>query len=457
MDVKRRKYDLLLSSFDPNYNMFKRDEELISKIPIYIEKDKSKQDTLDSIYDEISSLSATINNDSISDRIYASIDKGESFDTLLEELKEEKFDVNIVQKMYNEYKKYCELENQEISEFQVIRDLTKKHYTKDVALVINNSISNYNIDLVKETINNYNIDLIKRIIVSYLFEDVPENFLINLDNMLSFQLKVDKEFIKPDILDIYKTIMSLFKSGSLKQLVDLFNQLKETKIDFKSEFYDNYKEARKIMAEDLMNVVYKVNDEYYSVIDGVKCYTLTGEPFYMMIHASTDQITDFSRGLHDGTSMSFISNDRLNVYNKNVIYGFDNLKPEQFIEMYTHDTATQFDMETGTKSMLNAVPRFYTPKEFINNTKEEQYNEVLYLTGKGNNEKIETPKPSYIVCMDNINEDSIEVARKLNIPIVIIMTKYYPNIKPNPFGHFAFFDEQEVYKTIDLDEVHKKI
>lgn len=146
--------------------------------------------------------------------------------------------------------------------------------------------------------------------------------------------------------------------------------------------------------------------------------------------------------------MSFISGEILNVFNDGVIYGFDTLNPEQFIELYTRDTSTEFDIGKEQKSMMEVVPYYYTPEQFIKNTPISQYNEILYLAGKKENKNLIPPKPSYIVCIDDINEQSIEAAKKLQIPIVKIYTEYYPKIQKNNMGHFAFLDDFDTYKTL---------
>lgn len=97
------------------------------------------------------------------------------------------------------------------------------------------------------------------------------------------------------MLKIYQTILSSFQEEKSKELIELYKYMLQSKIDYKSKFYDDFKEARKVDSELLMDSVYKVDDknEDYGVIDGVKYYALTGEPFYMMIHGSNQQITDF--------------------------------------------------------------------------------------------------------------------------------------------------------------------
>lgn len=460
MDRKKDNYNQLIKSFELDSGLFGRDKKLFSDINSYIEKVKSNRSVLNNKYNEIAAtFKPKVDNYSkIESIIVSCLDSERSFDFIQSRLNDEKLlinnDIRIVEDFYNKYKEYYDLDSNMYSEEQeIVTNLLNsisKNYSEETCDIIKKCIKNGKIDLIQNAMNDYNLDLIKKIIVSYLFEDVPENFLKNLDNIITFQSKVDKDFIKPGMLKIYQIIISTFREGDLKQLVSLFNKLKEIKLDYKSEFYDSYTEARKTNAKLIMDSVYRVDDQHeeQGIIDGVKYYSLTGQPFYMMIHGSTSQITDFRNGPHDGTSMSLISGERLNVFNDGVIYGFDSLKPEQFIELYVKDTSTEFDIGSGKKSMLDAVPRYYTPQEFIENTSDNQYNEILYLSGNSSTQEIEPPRPSYIVCIDEINHDSIDIARKLNIPIVKIETKYYPAIRKNNMGHFAFLDEQDVYKTL---------
>ena len=205
----------------------------------------------------------------------------------------------------------------------------------------------------------------------------------------------------------------------------------------------------------IVDATYKCSGKSSKQINGVSCYELNGEPFNMIIHGSMEVIDDFSKGDNDGISLSFISGDRLNAYNDGVIYGFDNLLPEQFINIYKADADTKFNVfgEEGKKNSVSSeklpvsVPFFSTPESLIDNTKINSYNEILYLTHSNKHKlNIQTPKPSYIICYDNVNDKSIEAAKKNNVPIVIINTKCYPKIAYNPSGHFPSLSADDVYK-----------
>ena len=83
------------------------------------------------------------------------------------------------------------------------------------------------------------------------------------------------------------------------------------------------------------------------------------------------------------------------------------------------------------------VPTYTTPEKLIKETPIDEFNEILYLTGSKNNKKYQdviAPKPSYIVCLDEPSLDSIEIAQKLNMPIVIVHTEYYPKIQWDRFS-----------------------
>ncbi len=87
--------------------------------------------------------------------------------------------------------------------------------------------------------------------------------------------------------------------------------------------------------------------------------------------------------------------------------------------MYHSDS---FSLREGKTYYKNEI---FTPKQLIDNTK--GYNEILVIED-------EEIKPSYIVCFDNIKESDIGVAKEMNIPIVVIYTKFYKEAIKNVSG-----------------------
>lgn len=463
---KKRLYDQQILSFDAETSLYAKDQEFINSVNQYYEKVKSNRELLNSKSSEIDNSFIPLFNEDNYFRIKSIIENGIYDNVSLEKIKENidnqgysNLDSSNIEKLFNALLEHYNLDSklyeEETNISHQIESYIDRTYSSEISNDIKRSIRKKDLEHLKESIAESNTIQMREILISRFFEDVPSNFIKNLNNIINFQFEVEEQFIDKETFEIYQFILSSFSDDvSLDNLNKLYTLMLKSGIDYKSVFYDDYTRAKELSSKMMIDSTYKISpDAPYEEIDGIKCYSLIGEPFYMMVHGSTSQITDFQNGNHDGTSMSFISGERLNVYNDGIIYGFSNLVPSQFVDMYTVDTATEYDIDKPTKSLSDAVPEYHTPEKFIKHTAEDNINEILYLSGKKDTKDsypyIEPPKPSYIVCLDEINDQSKEVAQKLGIPIVKIETKYYPKIQKNSRGHFGFLEDYETYDTID--------
>ena len=314
----------------------------------------------------------------------------------------------------------------------------------------NNISNNQNYQVPKEKLAILRNKLAKNavdILISDFFQDAPTNFLKTINRLVDFQGETN--FISLESLKLYGAIIKLYNNPDIDAVKKLYEEMSKSKKNYMEILYDEIGKARMISAKMLVDATYKCNNTSIKSIDGVPCYMLDGEPFYMIVHGSYAVIDDFSKGKNDGLSLSFISGDRLLVYQDDVIYGFTDLLPEQFVNIYKSDVYTEFKIfsEDNDKSSLPfppGVPFFASPKRLIDNT--DYYNELLYISQSPKYDiNITVPKPSYIVCYDNVNDLSLEAAKKNNIPIVIIDTKKYPKIPHHP-SHFVHVPEEDKYK-----------
>ena len=252
---------------------------------------------------------------------------------------------------------------------------------------------------------------------------------------------------------MYQCILNSLTKNNSEELINLYKTMANSSIDYKGIFYDHCKATRIACAEMLINSVYRVNpeDNNYTEINGVRVYEIEKEKFFMIVHGTSFANINFQDSNMDGISMSFISNDRLNVYSDSIIYGFEMLNPTQFLEIYSIDAGTaSYHIGNDQFSVMNAAPTYSaSPEEFIESTPKTQYNELLYLSGTKNTreryEQIKALKPSYIVCINEINDQSLATGQTLEIPIIKIKAKEYTK---NSRGMFAFYENQHTYRGL---------
>lgn len=462
MNKKRHQYAQLIDSYDEVSGYFSRDQYILNEISHYLEHHQSNRKLLTSKFESIDQKYSNIINNfkRIKYIIKYGIYDAKNYNEILNEIKRKLNLTNNeminIEELYDDIKEYytlnAKLYDQDEIERQILLGKIRNTYPRAIQNTIITYTQNGNLNEIVTLIKQQNASILRNILISNFFEDVPEDFAKNLLNVVNFQLEIDENFIDKDLLTIFRKIINLLKEQDSKIVYDVYKTLQSKNCNYVSEFYDVFTSARKICAKMLMDSVLDLNNSKLNkmVIEGIECYLLEGEPFYMLVHSSAHKIHDF-HGQNDGLSMSFISGERLCVYDERVIYGFNDLLPSQFIELYTKDAATDYNIGNERKSLLEVVPEFHKPSEFIEKTPKYSINEILYLVGnkKASNQfpDIVAPKPSYIVCYDKINEESMESARELHIPIVVVDTKKYYKRHIDNMGHFALRTDQDTYLT----------
>ena len=246
-------------------------------------------------------------------------------------------------------------------------------------------------------------------IIDVFFKDVPYNFLQNLKAIINYS-KDNPNYI-PHNIDIYNTLLN-FNELSINNIINFFNKYKNE--DLATDFYDDFRKARNTAYEEINNGITKFDRSsklYKKDVSndiGIDIYELNGEDFYLYIHSSRS-----GRWMNNKKTLclSLISNNNINTIDSDcIIFGFSKLNIDNIMHMYHTDSFTKH--EQGTSKIHDIL----TKEELIKQT--ISYNEILY--------KEEAAfKPDYIVCFDTIDDNDTNIARELNIPIVLINSKKY--------------------------------
>ncbi len=293
------------------------------------------------------------------------------------------------------------------------------------------------------------------ILIDRYYKDIAYNFLINVRSLITFYAEYAKTHKLSSTLinrlQRYEKIVS-FSDMSREEQVAFYHSF-SAQVNYASLFYDDFIEARILAYDDMNQSVFKpcptsplyCKDE--SNRAGVDIYELNGEPFYAYIHVTSisrsealsdtslqDNFTDiFLRNPLDGlscpvgSSISLTSDQKLETVrsvNKYVTFGYSYLNPKRVAHVYHADSySIYFSNGIGT----NKINEICTSSMLTERTR--RYNEILYQEVSDvlfdPNVKYEPLKPDYLYCFDEVTDEDIALAIKLQIPILVVKTKYY--------------------------------
>lgn len=298
-------------------------------------------------------------------------------------------------------------------EYIKLREYIKKYgYNKKVMTVLPAELRLNQTD--NESLKKLTFKRLFENICDLYFKDYPNNVLLNLNQIINFINETKLEIIPYDRRVIYELIIHfdklslnaikvLNKKISLLNSLDflLYNDLRNCK----DKSYELFNDSFIKLSEHK-----ELEDEESSLKYNTKVYKLDGEDFTACVHVG-EVYKDYANKMT--ISLSIIGTDNIGVFNdNNIIVGFSKFKVDKIMHMYNADSYTS--NQYGT----NRVNKIYTPKTLLKET--SFYNEVLYSEMDG-----EVLFPDYVVCKDEIDDESVQYAQKYNLPILIINTKKY--------------------------------
>ena len=285
--------------------------------------------------------------------------------------------------------------------------------------------------------------LLKEVFINRFFEDIPYNFMVNLEMMLNFIERTSCNIIDNDRLLLYKNIYN-FDNKSISEKINLYNSMKNG-ISYTEIFYDDYRKCKEFaysLYNDKVLNPSNMDKSDLSSVYGIDVYELNGEEFVSFVHqtkiyredrlneAFYDDESSFWRESGEDittASISMIDHNHFDViysYESYVTFGFSNLDVDRIIHVYHSDSLTK-----GYEGS-NKINEIFTSDELLNKTK--GYNEILYAEKNEaiiNGNKYHTIlMPSYVLCYGKIYDIEVRIAKKYNIPIVLFHVYKYKNI-----------------------------
>lgn len=267
------------------------------------------------------------------------------------------------------------------------------------------------------------------VIVDALFEDNIYNVWLNIGEMLRYNSKLsdDKKVLEKKREDFYNMILHLDELPS-DEKISLFHKLSDKRVNFM--FYDDLRKIKDLSYDLIKEELFSVEDKHNDVNlnselsnkYGIKVYDLRDKEYTMLIRGE---------GRHRDKSgnrrncYSVIGSDNSSVYGDAdgylMYYGYNSFDNDKVIHILEQDS---FSGDYGKKLPTKYVNRIMTSSELIRNS--SWYSEIDLVNVKDEDGMYIAKRPDFVVYYDNGTNDilrSIDEAKKLNIPLVIINEK----------------------------------
>lgn len=165
------------------------------------------------------------------------------------------------------------------------------------------------------------------------------------------------------------------------------------------------------------NKIRNLKNQELSVKYQTDVYELNGESFTFLVSCLSniqEDITDYRRNCY-----SIISNKNMSVFIETIIiFGYTNIPIDHIMHVFENDACS--DSLIGGSNYINRIRAL----DFL--LRDKKMNEIQIINDKLENGKYQRKKPSYIVCFDEIDNESLAASWKLQIPIVKINRAMYP-------------------------------
>ena len=293
------------------------------------------------------------------------------------------------------------------------------------------------LNYINKTISNYIID--------YHFNDIYYNVVADITELLNFYYQENIN-IEKNILQLYLKILNIDKLTAEAKL-ELFEQLNN--INIKEIFYDHITKAKQIRNESIIkstltkenikkyynkNFSKKFNTKIYQLTRkkfNTKIYQLKGENFYAIVKSSNN--TNDTNYETISKSFSLIGSQALETYDigTKFIYDVSKLDINQILHVYPADSFASYYKLGNYRKPTNKINKLYVADELVKNTL--SYNEILLLdkgyTEDEINKNFNHMEIIAIYCKDEITNEDLEMSKEMNLPIMLVHSKYYETNK----------------------------
>lgn len=431
-------------------------------------RDENKANLFVKTYDRMKNIKAYSENDALEiAKFIARLSEQE----LAEEIDEKNLDLIIAISLSEKLKnKYFEMQvNEDQNKFEKYIENIKEEARQEIhsplltrrqALdAIGTRFFGLSYDEMQDMVNKYTVDLAE-MIQKYKEKD-------SLTEEEQNELKTLK------VLKNIKEILAIQDKKILAETFEELDKLEEFKdIDFAlANVLDE--NIRRVYAKDYKENVYCLDekDKLEQKVDGIDIYS--PKEFNMLVHVVSaygdfklidkenpeKSAKEFWRNVDDKKNhilcTSYIGNSNL-CYAKpskqdkskaepKVIFGFSNFSKNSVLMAAPYDIGSDTTAMKSNRSYHSSS--FRTAKNMIKNTR-WHHNEVC-VERRLENQKDVNIEPDYIVCFDEISEESKKVAKDFGIPIVLLDTNEIAKNESEKLEELF----KEFYKTKDVSKI----
>lgn len=267
---------------------------------------------------------------------------------------------------------------------------------------------------------------ISEIVIDGLFGDTIYNVWINIKEMLRYHncLNDNDKFLDEEKIQFYKMILEIDKINC-KDKIDLYYKLKTKNISLM--FYEDTRKTKDISYKNINNNLFNININLYNYEDSnkydVPIYDLNGDNFFMLIRC----MNDFSSSSKcERKCYSLISSYNMEVFNKRgFIYGYNIVPINNILHIFENDSHSCRGKNSLDFVYNGVVNRIMYPNQIVNFN---GWSEIQIKNNNDNNSDLYLSlSPNFLVVFDKIENEHIEEAKRLGIPIVRINTNIYKN------------------------------
>lgn len=331
-----------------------------------------------------------------------------------------------------------------------IQSIIKSNLTKEETITI---LTNLFQELTKKKV----ID----IIIDTLYQDIYPNVMININEVLNFEQIIHKPIISEENRRSYQMTLKL-KKLTITELLAFYSSNIHNNLS--STLYQDIRTCKdysyNLINTSLINrtTLAKNLDTNASNNFGVDIYRLQKTPFYALVHASECEkhLNNLSYSYQTSTdigacSCSLIDESHFETFQSpydHIIFGFENFDINNVVHVYYSDSFSDYEFAYEYDTLpTNNVNKLYTAKTLMQDSS-DGYNEIIIKIGKNIDELSTNPPPleaKYILCYDSITPFDIKYAKKHNLYIVLLETKYYkqhPKVKIKEEKYITYGDMQ---------------
>lgn len=293
---------------------------------------------------------------------------------------------------------------------------------------------------------------LNEIIIDRLFKDNIYNVFLNIKEMLRFNkgLSVEEKVLDDEKCEFYNTILNIDKLENNK-IIEIYNRFKDKNIALM--FYEDLRKLKDLSYQKIKQDMIKpedmigMEDKELSNKYGVPIYDLRDREYVILCRCLNGSFNDDS--YHRRDCYTLLSNDNSKVLHDDALkYGYSGFDDDCILHISEADSFSgdnKYDeLSTGT----NVVNRIMTSKEITTNS--SWFSEVQIVNKRNSNKEghFEALRPSFLIVYDEINDKTLEEAKRMNIPIYIISKSLNEELIGDYNPHDALHNDDMKYTDI---------